>query len=179
MQEKYTKQINFKGEKDISFRLEQELGNSRKRRITSYNVLVSDENGSVVASQDTNDCFVVHYENERIVAVLRRVDDNGQKCFVPVNGVFAAIWSEQKKKKEQICFVWSHLNSDFYQHFEVKTYGFENKIIMQIFEYIFKNLMNFVYQVTKKDYGLLPTKTLFLESSNGENVDDKLQEAAQ
>lgn len=172
----HTKEITFKGENNISFRTEHGLSGAKQYRITSYNILVSDENGSIVASQNTNDCFVVHYENERIVAVLRRVDDNGHKCFVPVNGVFAAIWSEQKKKKEQICFVWSHLNSDFYQHFEVKTYGLENKIIMQIFEYIFKNLMNFVYQVTKKDYGLLPTKMPFLESSNNENIDDKILE---
>lgn len=151
MKENNTKQINFKGENDISFRIEYKLGDTKKHQISSYKILVSDENGKLVATQDTNECFVVCYEDEHITTVLQQVYENGQKKFAPVNGVFAAIWCEQKKRKERICFVYSFLNSDFFRHCEMKTYGLESKVLMRFCEYIFEIFMELMYQIVNKN----------------------------
>ena len=151
MLEKREISIAFKGDGGPSFRTEMRTGDMKQRIISDYEIFVFDEKTGIRASRKTEDQFVVQYEEERIKAILRKIEVGDSKKWKPIRGLFCAVWIEKRKKNDLIRFLWFNTCKNSVQQFDIKTLGFEVEIIKKIFQLVVGGLIELLEDVTVKD----------------------------
>lgn len=119
---------------------------AKQNYISNYRALFISSEERILASEVTEDKFVVDYVDDHVVGVFRQITQDEEKVMVPFKGLFCALWFEGKKARK-VRFLWSdmsEMSQDNYKYVGLVCLGIEQKIVLKLCDILFSQLISAV-----------------------------------
>lgn len=114
----------------------------KKKPITNYKGILVDERECIDISEESNNKIIIDYVDGDIKGVFRLVTRDEKKFVEPFHGLIVLIWFEKKKNGKKCNFLWGNIMKNDYRYAKFSSFGFEDKLVFVICDFLFSNLKN-------------------------------------
>lgn len=130
-----------KGEKSCYFRVSENGTIKKQNPISNYKVLLYDEHGCRQFPNESNHKIVIDCGADDVNSVFEGTTEDGKTIFKPFHGLVILFCVEKKKNGKKCHFLWRNMLSNNFQYARFSCFGFEDKYVYKISDFLFSNLI--------------------------------------